>query len=141
MKKKVLFICTGNYYRSRFAEIWFNDQAEKRNLLWEAFSRGFKADNPFNTGFISPLCTIELEKRKLNWSERMPVKLTENDLKAAELVIALNRSEHMPLTQILFPEWKEKIIFWHVNDIDVEEPCSAISALELLLQEFITGFE
>ena len=28
MIKRVLFLCTGNYYRSRFAEIFFNWHAE-----------------------------------------------------------------------------------------------------------------
>lgn len=30
--KRVLFLCTGNCYRSRFAEICFNWHAEQRNL-------------------------------------------------------------------------------------------------------------
>jgi len=35
-----LFICTGNYYRSRFAEAVFNHHAAETNLKWQAFSRG-----------------------------------------------------------------------------------------------------
>ena len=29
---RVLFLCTGNYFRSRFAQEWFNAQAERRGL-------------------------------------------------------------------------------------------------------------
>ena len=36
----LLFICTGNYYRSRFAEAVFNHHAKQRGLPWRAFSRG-----------------------------------------------------------------------------------------------------
>ena len=38
--KTVLFLCTGNYYRSRFAEILFNSVAGKMGLPWQASSRG-----------------------------------------------------------------------------------------------------
>ena len=38
--KTVLFLCTGNYYRSRFAEVLFNSVAGKMGLPWRASSRG-----------------------------------------------------------------------------------------------------
>ena len=39
--KTVLFLCTGNYYRSRFAEELFNHEAGRAGLYWTAQSRGF----------------------------------------------------------------------------------------------------
>jgi hypothetical protein len=38
-EKAVLFLCTGNYYRSRFAEVLFNSVAGKMGLPWRASSR------------------------------------------------------------------------------------------------------
>ena len=38
----VLFLCTGNYYRSRFAAILFNHLARERSSPWSASSRGLK---------------------------------------------------------------------------------------------------
>ena len=35
----ILFLCTGNYYRSRYAEEIFNHQAGRDGLAWHAFSR------------------------------------------------------------------------------------------------------
>jgi protein-tyrosine phosphatase len=38
--KTILFLCSGNYYRSRFAEEQFNHHAELAGLDWVAQSRG-----------------------------------------------------------------------------------------------------
>src|SRR6266446_4485609 len=48
----VLFLCTGNFYRSRFAEIYFNWLAPREKLLWRADSRGLALD-PTNFGPLS----------------------------------------------------------------------------------------
>ena len=50
--RRILFLCTGNYYRSRFAEIFFNWQAQQRGLSWQAESRGLAIDG-YNYGPIS----------------------------------------------------------------------------------------
>ena len=38
--KTLLFLCTGNYYRSRYAEELFNHRAAPAGLNWRAQSRG-----------------------------------------------------------------------------------------------------
>ena len=48
-KKSVLFLCTGNYYRSRFAEIYFNSVAVKMGLSWRAFFRALALWNGAST--------------------------------------------------------------------------------------------
>ena len=40
----LLFLCTGNYYRSRFVELLFNHQATRAALSWRAESRGIALD-------------------------------------------------------------------------------------------------
>ena len=52
--KKILFLCTGNYYRSRFSEYFFNDLSSKKGVKWQADSRGLNV-NPEsgNVGAIS----------------------------------------------------------------------------------------
>jgi protein-tyrosine phosphatase len=42
------FLCTGNYYWSRFAEILFNSVAGKRGLPWQASSRGLALERGVN---------------------------------------------------------------------------------------------
>jgi len=52
--RHVLFLCTGNYYRSRFAEIVFNHVAVRMNLNWRATSRGLAIERGIhNVGPIS----------------------------------------------------------------------------------------
>ncbi|MFX7063749.1 hypothetical protein ABTH87_19020, partial [Acinetobacter baumannii] len=49
--KKILFLCTGNYYRSRYAEEIFNHAARRKGLRWRAFSRGAaERGSPDNVG-------------------------------------------------------------------------------------------
>src|SRR4051812_12382323 len=51
--KTVLFLCTGNYYRSRFAEVVFNTLAGRAGLPWRAESRGLALELGVNN--VGPL--------------------------------------------------------------------------------------
>ncbi|MCB0537621.1 MAG: low molecular weight phosphatase family protein, partial [Bacteroidetes bacterium] len=104
---KILFVCTGNYYRSRFAEIYFNVQSEKRNLDWNAFSKGFDISNNSNIGLISNHVICELQELKISLPNDLtfPKILTENDLMQAKKIIAMNLSEHKPFVLKQFPTW------------------------------------
>jgi protein-tyrosine phosphatase len=129
--KHALFICTGNYYRSRFAEILFNHLADQQEISWRAISKGYRADNPANVGYMSSYAEEGLKQRDIPIQEiRFPEKLTEEDLQQADIIIALKEKEHRPLTQQLFPAWEDKIIFWHIDDIDASTPQDALPLLE-----------
>src|SRR6185312_8984112 len=53
-RPRVLFLCTGNYYRSRYAEELFNHFAKIEGLDWRAFSRGAtERGSPGNMGPMS----------------------------------------------------------------------------------------
>jgi len=61
--KTVLFLCTGNYYRSRFAEELFNHHAERAGLDWTAQSRGLALERgAHNVGPISPVALHGLKE-------------------------------------------------------------------------------
>ena len=56
----VLFLCTGNYYRSRFAEAVFNSVAARMGLSWRASSRGLALERG---GKASPVdCAAEVRQ-------------------------------------------------------------------------------
>jgi protein-tyrosine phosphatase len=58
--KMVLFLCTGNYYRSRFAEELFNHEAERASLPWIAQSRGLALERGTNN--VGPIAPVVLHR-------------------------------------------------------------------------------
>jgi protein-tyrosine phosphatase len=118
--KTILFLCTDNYYRSRFAEILFNSVAGKMGLPWRASSRGLALERGVNNvGPIAVAAVDALEKMGIRAADdcaRVPASVTTDDLGAATRIIALKHAEHVPLIQERFPAWTEKVEFWHVED-------------------------
>lgn len=118
--RTVVFICTANYYRSRFCELWFNAQAEARGLNWRATSRGLRTWMADGYGPIASYTVERLAARgiHLNGNVRFPISLSESDLKNADLVVALKEEEHRAMMAEQFPAWADRIEYWHVHDID-----------------------
>lgn len=118
--RTLLFLCTGNYYRSRFAEVLFNAMAEKRNLPWEAVSRGLALERGIhNVGPMAGSAIRTLERLGVAAPEaiaRMPASVLLADFEAAERVIALKEAEHRPLMRERFPTWADRIDYWHIDD-------------------------
>src|SRR5262245_40806383 len=84
--RTVLFLCTGNYYRSRFAEVVFNAVAARLGLGWRAASRGLALERGVNN--VGPMAAeaVELlETMGLHGEEcrRLPAPATEADLAGA----------------------------------------------------------
>ena len=127
----VLFLCSGNYYRSRFAEHLFNWLAECDGLPWRAHSRGLGVGR---AGNIGPVSRYTVERLHIGDSAvgdfRFPRQLSDADLAASDLVIAMKEAEHRPLLANLFPSWEDQVEYWHVDDLDCAEPEEALTALE-----------
>jgi protein-tyrosine phosphatase len=129
--ERVLFLCTGNYYRSRYAEIFFNWHAEQRNLPWRAESRGLRLEK-LNIGHMSQYTIARLADSGIPFEQyrRYPQDLNVADLKQADRIVAVKETEHRPLMSQRFPEWTEKVEFWEVHDIDFSDPAEALPHLE-----------
>lgn len=141
--RKILFLCTGNYYRSRFAEHLFNYIARKQELEWFADSRGLAVERGINNvGAISIYAKRALEDRGIIISEdeRFPTAVTLADFSSATQVIALDESEHRPLMSDRFPEWEDKIGYWLVHDVDKTVATTALGQIEQQVLQLLRQF-
>jgi protein-tyrosine phosphatase len=138
--KKVLFLCTGNYYRSRFAQHLFNHLATKQGLDWYADSRGLALEQGINNvGAISQYAVGALAVRLINIpdDERFPQQASEQDFCTASRIIALDESEHRSLMKERFPQWADMIEYWLVHDIDKTSASEALGQIEKHLLQLV----
>lgn len=122
--RRLLFVCSGNYYRSRLAEILFNHEAAAAGLPWRAESRGL-----FKMGELKGMsehAAAFLREQKIgNPAEkpRNPLTIDVEDLTGADLVIGLCREEHEPLFNQKFLALAKamskagRLRYWQVYDI------------------------
>lgn len=129
--KTVIFVCTANFFRSRFTECLFNAFAEDRGLNWRATSRGLNTGLVDGEGPISEFAAYRLAAMDIpfDW-ERFPVQLSEADLENADLIVAVKQAEHHPMMLAQFPEWADKIQYWNVDDMDCATADEALSLCE-----------
>ncbi len=129
----ILFLCTGNYYRSRFAEHLFNHLARKHELNWQASSRGLALERGVNNlGAISHYASSALAQRGiilLN-DERLPQSAVLQDFQSYTKVIAIDEEEHRPLMTERFAQWVDNIEYWLVHDIDKTSADEALGQIE-----------
>lgn len=131
--KRVLFLCTGNYYRSRFAEELFNHLAERQDLPWQAFSRGAgERGSPDNVGPISNFALEALAALGISpkGTGQFPQPCSLADFGQADLIIGLKEAEHRSMVERRFPTVADRVLYWHVDDIDVARPADALLHLE-----------
>ena len=94
-KKRVLFVCSGNYYRSRLAEILFNHEAAAAGLAWESGSRGLlKAHQLKGMSGHTAAYLKEAELTHLAAEPRDPIPIDVEDLTNSDLIVAMCRQEH-----------------------------------------------
>ena len=131
MHQKILFICTGNYYRSRFAEMLFNAYASREGLAWEADSRGIEL-GIYNVGPVYPLVLKRLETLGIFMESkiRLPLPLELDDLQEASLIVALDEIEHKPMMVQRFTLWADQILYWNIPDLHRLSAEEAFSQIE-----------
>ena len=115
----VLFLCTGNYYRSRYAESAFRHRAAAVGLGWTGDSRGLQVVPGRNPGSISGLVTAWLAADGIDPGPlREPRNVVEADLERSDRIILTCEREHRPLFAARFPRFLPQVASWDVEDID-----------------------
>ena len=133
----VLFLCTGNYYRSRFAECYFRHLSDKHQLPWLADSRGLQVPSD-NDGPLSPDTITECGRLNISVEPlRFPLPLTVQDLERANLTIAMQETEHRALLRAAFPDWEARIDYWEIHDRDVTPPQKALPQLRRQVEALV----
>ena len=94
---RLIFVCTGNFFRSRLAEMLFNHYAAPFGLPWRAESRGLMVTGRLH-GMASETRAYA-EARGLHVTERNPLPLLVDELAEAKLVVLMCQSEHEPMME------------------------------------------
>jgi protein-tyrosine phosphatase len=128
---QVLFLCTANYYRSRFAEHYFNWLASRAGLDWQAHSRGLDLSrwdgrHPISRYTLMALTGLGVPIAK---DQRNPKRLTLANLVRSDLIFAVKRAEHRQMVADRFPFWTDLIEYWNVDDVDCARPEEALPVL------------
>ncbi len=122
VESHVLFLCTGNYYRSRFAETYFNHVIVRQGLAWQARSAGLRVDveQRVNVGPMSPQAISALTQRGIDLEIlgvlAMPQICDVSMLNAATRVVCLLESEHRPMMTEQFPAYADAAVYWDILD-------------------------
>ncbi|QOG20042.1 MULTISPECIES: low molecular weight phosphatase family protein [Bradyrhizobium] len=130
---RVLFLCTGNYYRSRYAEEIFNHRARREGLDWLSFSRAVAERlSPENVGPISRHALEALQAKGIapGGGTRHPVLCTLDDFAQAGLVVALKDAEHRPMIERRFAGVAHRVEYWDVDDIEYLDAATALGKID-----------
>ncbi len=139
---KILFLCTGNFYRSRFAELLFNHVASCQGLearacsLGLAVERGFENIGPLSAHAAARLAVLGVKKSD-EW-DRMPRQAQFDDFIPFEKIIALDEEEHRPIMHDRFPEFESAVEYKNVHDLDQIGPESALPQIEKIVADLVT---
>ena len=133
---RVLSLCTGNYFRSRFSQVLFEQLIEINQATGalQVDSVGLRVDpSSGNVGPMAPEAISALKDRGVTIdpaSLGAPKQVTEADLDAAGVVVAVDEAAHRPMVQQQFPSWESRIRFWMVQDLGEEDGVDPIAQLE-----------
>ena len=156
--KQFCFVCTGNLYRSKYAEACFNYLCIKNNVTnLRAFSRGLRVQPTehyeHGESFTFPIrLAIPTYKRMVK--RKIPFcligatnqMLDNYDCASSDKIILMNKNEHMPCMQQKHSEYLDRVECLEIGDKNylpengydgpAWEIDDALSAIEVFVENF-----
>jgi protein-tyrosine phosphatase len=139
--RTVLFLCTGNYYRSRFAEELFNHRAHRAGLGWIVQSRGLLSSAERTILGRFP-CSRSKVSKTAAWSLWPPsvgrgnvISLTWKLPQRSSLYMSLSIG---PVIRERLSAWENRVEYWQVADVEMVQPRIALSVLDRQIECLLT---
>jgi protein-tyrosine phosphatase len=113
-------------------------RVELEGLLPGVAERG----SPENVGPISRYALAALITKGVTpeGAMRVPQPCSPTDFDSAKLVIALKEAEHRPLIGRRFPQFADRIVYWHVDDVEFMEPSIALAMIDDQVKSLLLSF-
>ena len=55
----------------------------------------------------------------------------------SDLIVAVKEAEHRAMMRAQFPDWEDRVEYWHVDDLDCAGPEEAMPLLETQVRELV----
>ncbi len=128
--KTVLFICTANFFRSRYAEAYFNCMADWNKSPHKAISGGVSIDPLI--GPMSSYTMYRMVERGIDakCSSPQSKRVYSGDIDAADIAICVYEKEHKPMMELLYESVENQIVYWSIPDINEISPNQSLDLVE-----------
>ena len=115
---RILFVCTGNIFRSRFAEEVFNHLCKTKNVNATAFSAGLKVGKYRQRKMYKP-ALIELKRLEIipSRSDEDSIHINDIDISIYDQIICMDRQEHKPMVDSNQFLSSYAIKYWDIVDM------------------------
>lgn len=139
--KSVLFLCTGNYYRSRLAEELLRLYASNEGVSVFCSSAGLgiipniNNRGPIATRAIDYLKKLGIEKPV---DYQAPRQCTQADISSADIIVCMNEQEHRLLLEKKFaPLTHKDIRHWNIPDVGEDPDSTGPESIDLKVRELL----
>ncbi|MEZ4558912.1 MAG: hypothetical protein R2854_21175 [Caldilineaceae bacterium] len=136
--KTVLFLCSGNYYRSRFAEEYFNHLAREQECDWRGVTRAGGRPSQRQRG---PYVAVGAGCAAAQGiaTPAAPRAATGHGRGTGDSYRGHRacEAEHRPMLARRFPEYEDEVVYWTVHDLDVATADQVLPALAGAVAELL----